>query len=140
MKKTKSKYPGAVCKLRTCLNAHCLLWPIAQSVSAQTAQEQILQTASGKYSRKQIRQTVSGEYKLPRTFYETETLRAGWSVRQLDRQINSQFYERTALSRNKTAMLRKAASTLLEDIMTPQQAIKAATAFVGPNLFGQKPV
>jgi hypothetical protein len=41
-----------------------------------------------------------------RTFYETEALRGGWSVRQLDRQINSQFYERTALSRNKAAMLR----------------------------------
>jgi hypothetical protein len=26
-----------------------------------------------------------------RRFYETETLRCGWSVRQLDRQINSQF-------------------------------------------------
>ena len=36
-----------------------------------------------------------------RKFYETEALRGGWSVRQLERQINSQFYERTALSRNK---------------------------------------
>ncbi|RJP70054.1 MAG: DUF1016 family protein [Candidatus Abyssobacteria bacterium SURF_17] len=42
-----------------------------------------------------------------RHFYETEALRGGWSVRQLDRQINSQFYERTALSRNKAAMLKK---------------------------------
>ncbi|MCK7469819.1 MAG: DUF1016 N-terminal domain-containing protein [Desulfomicrobium escambiense] len=42
-----------------------------------------------------------------RRFYETEALRGGWSVRQLDRQINSQFYERTALSRNKAAMLSK---------------------------------
>lgn len=32
-----------------------------------------------------------------RGFYETEALRGGWSVRQLDRQIDSQFYERTAL-------------------------------------------
>ena len=48
-----------------------------------------------------------------REFYETEALRGGWSVRQLERQINSQFYERTALSKNKAAMLtrgRKAAS------------------------------
>jgi hypothetical protein len=36
-----------------------------------------------------------------RAFYETEALRAGWSVRQLDRQIASQFYERVALSKNK---------------------------------------
>jgi hypothetical protein len=32
-----------------------------------------------------------------RRFYETEGLRGGWSIRQLDRQINSQFYERTAI-------------------------------------------
>jgi predicted nuclease of restriction endonuclease-like (RecB) superfamily len=43
-----------------------------------------------------------------RRFYETEALRGGWSVRQLDRQIASQFYERTLLSRDKAAMLRKA--------------------------------
>jgi hypothetical protein len=36
-----------------------------------------------------------------RRFYETEALRGGWSVRQLDRQINAQFYERTALSKNR---------------------------------------
>jgi predicted nuclease of restriction endonuclease-like (RecB) superfamily len=42
-----------------------------------------------------------------REFYAREALAGGWSVRQLDRQINSQFYERTALSKNKTAMLLK---------------------------------
>jgi DUF1016 N-terminal domain len=31
-----------------------------------------------------------------RGFYEAEALRGGWSVRQLRRQIGSQFYERTA--------------------------------------------
>lgn len=41
-----------------------------------------------------------------RAFYETEALREGWSVRQLDRQISSQLYERLALSRNKAALLR----------------------------------
>lgn len=44
-----------------------------------------------------------------RRFYEKETLRNGWSVRQLDRQITTQFYERTLLSRDKTAMLMKSA-------------------------------
>jgi hypothetical protein len=39
-----------------------------------------------------------------RDFYEAEALRGGWTVRQLARQIDSQFYERTALSRNKAAM------------------------------------
>jgi hypothetical protein len=38
-------------------------------------------------------------------FYQAEALRGGWSVRQLRRQMDSQFYERTALSKNKTKML-----------------------------------
>ena len=61
---------------------------------------------------------------LARTFYETETLRGGWSVRQLDRQINSQFYERTALSRNKAAMLSKGEKALPEDRVNPAEEIK----------------
>ena len=48
-------------------------------------------------------------------FYHTEALRGGWSVRQLQRQMNSQFYERTALSRNKVAMLTKGAKARPED-------------------------
>jgi len=48
---------------------------------------------------------LSVKNELARRFYETEALRGGWSVRQLDRQINAQFYERTALSRNKATML-----------------------------------
>lgn len=59
-----------------------------------------------------------------RSFYETEALRGGWSVRQLDRQIDSQFYERTALSRDKAAMLVKGAAALPEDAITPDEAIK----------------
>src|SRR5882762_3722212 len=59
-----------------------------------------------------------------RTFYETETLRSGWSVRQLDRQIASQFYERMALSQNKAAMLEKAENSEPGDLVTPEEAIK----------------
>jgi predicted nuclease of restriction endonuclease-like (RecB) superfamily len=57
-------------------------------------------------------------------FYHTEALRGGWSVRQLDRQIGSQFYERTALSRNKVAMLRKGQRRKPEDAITPEEEIK----------------
>jgi predicted nuclease of restriction endonuclease-like (RecB) superfamily len=59
-----------------------------------------------------------------RAFYETEALRCGWSVRQLDRQVNSQFYERTALSHNKAAMLQKAEAAEPGDAITPEQALK----------------
>ena len=47
-----------------------------------------------------------------REFYETEALRGGWSEPQLDRQISSLFYERTALSKNKSSMLKKGTKPL----------------------------
>jgi predicted nuclease of restriction endonuclease-like (RecB) superfamily len=59
-----------------------------------------------------------------RAFYEVEALRCGWSVRQLDRQINSQFYERAALSQNKAALLEQGSQPETGDAMTPEEAIK----------------
>jgi predicted nuclease of restriction endonuclease-like (RecB) superfamily len=59
-----------------------------------------------------------------RKFYEAEALRGGWSVRQLDWQINSLFYERTALSRNKAKMLSKGALAKREDAISPEEEIK----------------
>jgi len=59
-----------------------------------------------------------------RAFYEDEAIRGGWTVLQLDRQIQSQFYERTALSKNKAAMLRKGALAKPEDTVTPEEEIK----------------
>ena len=59
-----------------------------------------------------------------RAFYEAEALRGGWSVRQLARQIDSQFYERIALSRNKAAMLAKGQKALPEDAVSPEEEIK----------------
>lgn len=56
-----------------------------------------------------------------RRFYETEALRGGWTVRQLDRQIDTLFYERTALSRNKVAMLTKGAHARPTDAVTPEE-------------------
>jgi predicted nuclease of restriction endonuclease-like (RecB) superfamily len=43
-----------------------------------------------------------------REFYEAECIRGNWSVRQLDRQIQSMLYERTALSKKKLAVISKA--------------------------------
>lgn len=68
-----------------------------------------------------IRRSRSAE---ARAFYEAEALRGGWSVRQLARQIDTQFYERTALSRNKRAMLAKGGKARPEDAMTPEEEIK----------------
>ena len=59
-----------------------------------------------------------------RRFYETEALRGGWSVRQLDRQIATVFYERTALSRDRTAMLAKGAKPRPEDRVSVEDELK----------------
>ena len=59
-----------------------------------------------------------------REFYEAEVLRGGWSVRQLARQINSQFYERTALSKNKVSMLTTGRQRYPEDLVRPDEEIK----------------
>ncbi len=41
---------------------------------------------------------------LKRLFYEVETLRGNWSVRELKRQIATQYFERSALSTDKDAL------------------------------------
>jgi predicted nuclease of restriction endonuclease-like (RecB) superfamily len=115
--------------------------PIPQTVSAElptqltTAPTKKAQTVSAKLSWAELANafplpwsayvrllSVKDEY--PRQFYETEALRGGWSVRQLDRQIGSQFYERTALSKNKAAMLTKGAVAQSQDAITPDEAVK----------------
>jgi len=130
------------------MRAFYLAWPpehIAQTLSAQSGRE-IAQTPSAHLAGTVSRSgpplelaTLASAFVLPwsayvrllsvrteaaRRFYETETLRGGWSVRQLDRQVGSQFYERTALSKNKAAMLERGSATELEDVLTPEQAIK----------------
>ncbi|MGU5559302.1 PDDEXK nuclease domain-containing protein [Aeromonas caviae] len=129
-----------------------IAWPpsqISQTVSAKSETETIPQALSGELvplspseslSQTSINlSTLAQAFPLPwsayvrllsvknpqaRAFYETETLRCGWSVRQLDRQVNSQFYERIALSHNKAAMLEKGEVAEPDDTLTPEQAIK----------------
>jgi predicted nuclease of restriction endonuclease-like (RecB) superfamily len=67
---------------------------------------------------------LSIEDEQARVFYETEALRGGWSVRQLDRQISSQFYERTLLSRDKAAMLERGLVSKPDDFVSPEDEIK----------------
>jgi predicted nuclease of restriction endonuclease-like (RecB) superfamily len=57
-------------------------------------------------------------------FYHSEALRGGWSVRQLQRQMDSQFYERTALSRNKAAMLAKGVKPQSGDAVSADEEIR----------------
>lgn len=49
--------------------------------------------------------TMSGiENPVKRAFYEMETIRGCWSVKKLERQIASLYYERSGLSKNKEAL------------------------------------
>ena len=118
---------------------------IRQTVSSKSVDEgikQIRQTVSGKsesdYTEVWMTELLAA-FPLPwsayvrllsvkdtqaREFYETEALRGGWSVRQLDRQISSRFYERTALSKNKAAMLTKGGKAHPGDRVLPEEEIK----------------
>jgi predicted nuclease of restriction endonuclease-like (RecB) superfamily len=57
-----------------------------------------------------------------REFYETEATAGNWSTRELERQINSFFFERTAASSNKRTMLEAGRATT--DKYHPQDFIK----------------
>jgi predicted nuclease of restriction endonuclease-like (RecB) superfamily len=67
---------------------------------------------------------LSVEQPEARKFYEIESLRGGWSVRQLDRQVSTLFYERTALSKNK-ARLTTSAKPRPDDAVSVEEEIKS---------------
>ena len=56
---------------------------------------------------------------LARRFYEAQALSSGWSVRQLDRQIASQFYERSKVVRRNLVV-----KSHPEDDLTPDEHIR----------------
>lgn len=60
-----------------------------------------------------------------RNFYEIEAVKSNWSVRTLQRQYNSSLYERLALSKDKSDILRL--STEGNIIAKPQDIIKQPT-------------
>jgi len=95
---------------------------ISQTVSGKSGLAELAQMFPLPWSAYVRLLSVKGD--AARRFYEAEAMRGGWSVRQLDRQISSQFYERTALSKNKAAMLLKGAEPRPEDVPMPGDAIK----------------
>ena len=119
-----------------------LAWPIPQTVSAELSDRgvtEVLQSNPQTPSADSGRLGPPSPFPLPwshyvrllsvnnrkaRSFCETEALRGGWSVRQLDRQIATQFFERTQLSRNKGAILRRGHTSDPAVQLTPEQEIK----------------
>jgi predicted nuclease of restriction endonuclease-like (RecB) superfamily len=59
-----------------------------------------------------------------RWFYEEEAIKGGWSVRQLDRQIGTQFYERLRGSKHKGGMLAKANTPTPTDLPTTDELVR----------------
>ena len=117
-----------------------LSWPITQTVSALLVKDnkEQIEAINPDVSISNL-EIIKSHFLLPwssyvrllsvknpiaRKFYETEALRCGWSVRQLDRQINTQFYERTGLSKNKIAMLKQGEQSDQNDVMTPEEVIR----------------
>jgi predicted nuclease of restriction endonuclease-like (RecB) superfamily len=59
-----------------------------------------------------------------RMFYESEAIAGGWSVRQLDRQIGTQFYERSLGSKNRDEFLARGRGPRREDMMTVEEEVR----------------
>lgn len=71
---------------------------------------------------------------LQRAFYEAEALRGTWSVRELKRQIATQYYQRSGLSTNQAALSQRAHAGA--ERAAPQQLIRDPYVF---EFLGLKP-
>jgi predicted nuclease of restriction endonuclease-like (RecB) superfamily len=59
-----------------------------------------------------------------RAFYESEAIRGGWSVRKLDRQISTQFFDRTAHSKRPLALLARGQQARGEDAISLEDELR----------------
>lgn len=67
---------------------------------------------------------MSVEQPQARAFYEAEAIRGGWSVRQLDRQISTQFHERALQSSDRVNMLAHVQKSLPEDSVSLEEEVR----------------
>ncbi|MFH0948841.1 MAG: PDDEXK nuclease domain-containing protein [Elusimicrobiota bacterium] len=119
---------------------------ILQTVSKESTKSKIIQTLSKQFqkshtvsnqSNPEISHALCAKFPLSwshycllmrldesfkREFYESECIRGNWSVRQLDRQIQSMLYERTALSKRKLVVIDKAHKSPIK--LKPEDEIK----------------
>ena len=80
-----------------------------------------------KLSYTHLSQMLTIEEPLKRTFYEIECIKGNWSVRELKRQINSLYYERSGLSKNPDLLSKKLKDKAEE--LQPTDVIKNIYAF-----------
>jgi len=94
---------------------------ISQSVTDQSlciAPEKLLQTCSFTHFIELIK--INDELK--RTFYEVETIKGNWSIRELKRQVESLLYERVGLSVDKKSLLQSLENK--KEVFDPTSIIK----------------
>lgn len=131
---------ASVEQIRATLSLKSSPIPIRSTVSLELPAQEINQTASGISAQPLALPDLARAFPLPWShyvllisrarspeafaFYHAEALRGGWSVRQLQRQMDSQFYERTGLSRNKAAMLVKGAKPEPGDAVSADDEIR----------------
>ena len=118
MRKFFLEWQNRVPQISQMLSGILLDAPIFQSLTEKSVGSEISQTPSGKLVPARIRQTASGKSPFTlswshyvalmtihdpeeRSFYEIESARSDWNVRELKRQKASCLYERLALSRDK---------------------------------------
>jgi predicted nuclease of restriction endonuclease-like (RecB) superfamily len=102
--------------------------PIWQSVTAkspivETASPQLIQRLSFSHLSELLELTDDTQ----RRFYEIECIRGNWSVRELRRQIDSLYYERSGLSKNKAKLSAKAQAKA--ETFQPTQIIRDPYVF-----------
>jgi hypothetical protein len=67
---------------------------------------------------------LSVETPVARAFYEAEAIRGGWSVRQLDRQISTRFYERAGRAKDRAGVLARGRKSEPDDLVTPEDEVR----------------
>ncbi len=97
-----------IMKFRLTLPSEHLSNSVITNDGIQTVQSKITPLASEmllRFSWTHFQELVRIDNPVKRAFYENECLKGNWSVRQLQRQIESLLYERTGLSTNKKAVI-----------------------------------
>ena len=80
------------------------------------------QTVSGKLSWSHYLELMKCDDPMEMQFYFNETIKEGWRVRELKRQIKSSLFERLALSTDKEGVL--ALATKGQQVMTPNDIVR----------------
>lgn len=108
-------------KIGQTLSAESMQLPISRR---DTIQPDLLPMNVFPLSWSQYVRLMSVENLSARAFYESEAIRGGWSVRQLDRQIGTQFYERALHSKRPEALLARGQQPQPQDMVSVEEKIR----------------